>query len=85
VAFVIKGARDLTYKSSGGFFVEFLKSEYHPIRRALEAYMMRDVIEGKDEATACGLMLGKVQHPWNIDVRVTSGGLRQIYRLDRWD
>lgn len=88
VVLILDGARDVRHTASGGFFVENLKSEFHSIRRTLEAYMMRASIAGKEEASACGYDLRK-GNPWNhfggVTVRVTSGGVRTMYKLDRWD
>jgi hypothetical protein len=85
---ILEGCRDTAHSVSGGFFVEQLKSEYHSIRRTLEAYMMNAAIAGKNEATACGYDLrksGKWGHFALPTVRVTTGGVRTTYRLDRWD
>jgi hypothetical protein len=83
--FVLEGARDLQYKSGAGFFPEFLRNEYHEIRATMEAYAKRAVIEGKDEAEACGISLQKGA-AWNHRFRVTSkDGVTLSYTLDRWD
>jgi hypothetical protein len=86
VFFILAGARDTQYISGSGFFPEFLKSEYHPIRATIEAYAKQAVVAGKDEAEACGLGLAKGV-AWNNQLfRVTAqGGVRLTYRLDRWD
>lgn len=81
---ILKDARDTEYLNGGGFFTESLKSEYHAVRRTLEAYTKSAVIVGKDEATACGYDLRKGV-PMYAAVRVTVGGLRQLYSIDRWD
>lgn len=84
VVLVIDGARDVNHEKSGGFFVESLKSEYHGIRRTLEAYMMQAPIEGKSEASACGLDL-RAGARWHAQVRVKKAGVVSTYLLDRWD
>lgn len=85
VFFLLAGAKDVPYKSSGGFFPEFLKSEYHPVRATLEAYAREAVVAGKDEAEACGLCLTKGAR-WDHRFRVTGrGGMVTTYTLDRWD
>lgn len=82
---ILEGARDLRYTSGAGFFPEFLKTEYHPIRATMEAYAKDAVIAGKDEASACGVGLQKGS-TWNFTFRVTAkGGVQATYRLDRWD
>lgn len=85
VVFILEGARDLKYTQGCGFFPEFLRSEYHPIRATMEAYAKSAVVDGKDEAEACGIGLQKGQS-WNHSFRVTSAaGARVSYKLDRWD
>lgn len=85
VIFVLAGAKDLEYTKGAGFFPEFLKSELHEIRSTLEAYAKNAVVEGKDEASACGICLSK-GGTWNLCFRVTArGGMRTTYKLDRWD
>lgn len=84
VCFVLESARDKSHTAGGGLFVENLKSDYHPVRRTLEAYFKSAVIEGKDEAEACGLCLSKGSK-WDAVFRVTSRGIRTDYMLDRWD
>ena len=85
VIFVLKGARDTTHKSGGGFFPSYLKSEYHEIRSTMEAYANSAVIADRDEAEACGIVLTKGA-TWNRSFRVTTNdGVRMTYNLDRWD
>lgn len=84
VFFLLENARDKSHTAGGGMFVENLKSDYHPVRRTLEAYFKSAVIEGKDEAEACGLFLSKGPK-WDAVFRVTSRGIRADYALDRWD
>ncbi|WP_327145531.1 hypothetical protein [Nocardia sp. NBC_01327] len=84
VLFALAGATDTSYKEGAGFFPEFLRSDLHEIRKTLEAYAKDAVVAGKDEAEVCGLLLskgGKVGHTF----RVTTGGVRVRYTLDRWD
>jgi hypothetical protein len=82
--FVLDGAKDLEYVTGAGFFPEFLKSEYHPIRATLEAYAKDAAVEGSLEAEACGICLQKGQG-WDHTFRVTAKGGRTTYKLDRWD
>ena len=85
VAFLLEGARDTEYSKGAGFFPSFLKSEFHEIRATMEAYAKDAVVEGKDEAEACGICLSK-SGAWNLTFQVTAkGGLRSLYELDRWD
>lgn len=85
VIFILKGAKDLEYTGGAGFFPSFLKSEYHEIRSTLEAYARSAVVAGKDDAEACGICLQKGT-TWDYTFRVAGkGGVRLVYKLDRWD
>lgn len=81
---ILKGARDLPHQRGGGMFVENLRSEFHGVRRTLEAYFLGAAIAGKEESSACGYDLRKGGQ-WNCTIRVTFNGIRTSYRLDRWD
>lgn len=82
----LDGARDTGHVASGGFFVENLRSEYHSVRRTLEAYALRAAIAGNNEATACGLMLQGGERWTGVMLRVTTTtGSVALYNLDRWD
>ena len=81
---ILDGARDLLYATGAGFFPEDLRSELHPVRSTMEAYVKAAVVAGKDAATACGLDLRKGGR-WNHLLRVTSRIGRASYLLDRWD
>lgn len=85
--FLIQGCRDLTadQKTGRGFFVESLRSEFHPIRATLEAYARGAAIAGAAEAEACGLGMSDQKQSWNIRVRVTTNDSVATYLLDRWD
>jgi hypothetical protein len=85
--FILKNAQDKKYSKGAGFFPESLKSEYHSIRRTMEAYAKTAVLAGKDEATGCGIGLQKDSSSWDaILLRVTSlDGMQVKYQLDRWD
>lgn len=84
VLFALAGATDTTYTTGAGFFPAFLSGELHEIRKTLEAYAKSAVVAGKDEAEVCGLLMskgGRLGHTF----RVTAGGIRVMYTLDRWD
>jgi hypothetical protein len=84
VVFVLDGARDLEHRVSGGMFPEQMKSEYHPVRRTLEAHFKSAPIAGRDEASACGIAITKGQDA-GLTFRVTARGVMMDYRIDRWD
>ena len=80
---VLDGARD-SRQFGLALFPETLKSEYHGVRAAMEAYSRSKEI-AKVDAPACGLALQKSAGSWDAVVRVTSRGARVVYKLDRWD
>lgn len=84
VFFLLEGCRDTRTGIGRGFFTETLKSELRPVRSVLEAYNASAVIAEAENATACGIGMSN-QSPWNLLVRVTSGGQQVHYNLDRWD
>lgn len=86
VLFVLDGARDVHHQVSGGFFPEDLRSEYHGVRKTMEAHAKSAAILGKEEASAAGILLQKGNGTWaHATFRVTSRGATVVYRLDRWD
>jgi hypothetical protein len=80
---VLDGARD-SKRSGLALFSETLKSEYHAIRAAIEAYSRSGQLVEVDHP-ACGIAFQKANSRWSCDLRVTSRGTRVIYSLDRWD
>lgn len=84
VFFLLDGARDLRGGGSLALFPECLRSELHGIRSTIEAFSRAGRLEGRDEASACGLKLEKGQ-AWNVTVRVTNKAGRAVFKLDRWD
>jgi hypothetical protein len=84
VLFALAGATDNAYAKGAGFFPEFLTSDLHEIRKTLEAYAKNAVVAGKEEAEVCGLLVSK-SNKIGHTFRVTAGGVRVRYTLDRWD
>jgi len=83
---VIEGCRDTEYTSGGALFPESMRSELHEVRATIESYSRTAVIDGRDEASACGLVLAKsVKSSWDVVLRVTTKRGRASYKLDRWD
>jgi len=81
---LLRGCRD-TREAGIALFPEVLKSEYHAIRATIEAYSKDAKLEGRREATACGLDL-RAGQTWDQQLRVTDRrGTQTIYALDRWD
>lgn len=84
VTFVLEGARDTAHRQGGGFFPEQLRAEFHGVRRTIETHVTGATIEGRDEATACGLTIQKGSAA-NVTVHVVAKGTALAYRIDRWD
>jgi hypothetical protein len=83
---VLNDARDTDHRHGGGFFPENLRSEYHGVRKTLEAYAQAATIEGREQASACGIMLQGGVNWVGMMFRVTSTtGTVATYNLDRWD
>lgn len=82
---VLKGARDRRHQTVGvALFPENLKSEFHPIRKTIEAFSKNSRLQGFDESSACGLFIsssGELNH----QLRVTTALGVQDYCIDRWD
>lgn len=82
--FLLKDVKDESEGKGRGFFNEHLKSEFREIRRVLEAFATSAVIDGADEASACGLGFSK-DAEWNVTLKVTTGNTTQLVKIDRWD
>lgn len=78
--FLLAGCMD-TLDSSAGLFPEILRSEYHGIRSAIEAYSRAATTTGREAGNACGVDL----RVWGQAFRVTTATGRLSYRIDRWD
>ncbi len=86
VFFILKDCKDHRYRSSGAaLFPEVLKSELHEVRSTIEAYSRTAVIEGYDEASACGIRCQASSKWWDYTFRVTTDLGVTTYTLDRWD
>lgn len=81
-AFVIKGAYN-TIPGTPALFPEILKSDLHPVRSTLEAHSKKTSVQ-VDRNGAIGLSVvdGKMDP---LTVRVTAGGVTQVYEIDRWE
>lgn len=85
VIFVLHGARDVDGVPGAAIFPETLRSEFHGIRKTIEAYSKRGMVAGGDEASACGLLFtaGKESNT-TTRIRVTGTTIAE-YVIDRWD
>ena len=83
IFFVLRGAKD-TRNESLALFPEHLRSEYHGMRSAIEAFSASKSFP-PCENPAAGICLQKGPHRWGYTLRVTSKGGRASYVVDRWD
>jgi hypothetical protein len=81
--FIIDGAKD-SRNGGAGLFPELLKSDYHAVSKVIEAYSNRAALEGREEASACGLDFRKGGNA-SVTVRVTTPAAVTDYTIDRWD
>ena len=80
---VLRDAKDARNESLA-LFPETLRSEYHGIRAAIEAYSKsRRLLD--HPYPAAGLCIQKSMGRWGHTLRVTSGGGRATFMIDRWD
>lgn len=81
---VLDGCRD-TRNGSLGLFPECLIGELHAVRSVIEAHSRRSALTGQADASACGLDVRAGSKALGYRLRVTTGGLKSEYVLDRWD
>lgn len=85
VFFILKGAKDHRYQTSGiALFPEVLRSELREVRATIEAFSKREVLGGYEESSACGIRL-EGHANWSARFRVLTDVGATIYELDRWD
>jgi membrane protein YqaA with SNARE-associated domain len=88
VILVLRGARDLQHSRGCGLgiFPETLRADLHAVRSTIEAFSSAGVLEGGEEATACGYRLqkGVVWNDCLLTVTSKTGSVLR-YKLDRWD
>jgi hypothetical protein len=79
--FILEGARNVEHTTGGLFFPETIRNEYREIRSVLEAHSNKSMLAGRDEATACGLVIQKGSYQ-PITLKVNG---KDFYRIDRWE
>lgn len=82
--FVLEGAVD-SRDDGNALFPEMLIPELHEISPTIEAYAKTAKIHGRAQGSAGGLMVTASGCPRPVIVRVTSEGVTQSYKIDRWD
>jgi len=80
---ILDGARD-TEQSGLALFPETLQASLHGIRATIEAYSRTQQLEGREEASACGVRIS-AESPANVALRVRTALGWSQYRIDRWD
>ena len=86
VFFILEGCKDKRYATGGlGLFPEILRGELREVRSTIEAYSRQGVLEGAEEATACGIRLQDGADWQRACFRVTTETGVTEYTLDRWD
>ena len=78
---ILDGAQD-DAASGLCLFPEFLRSDLHGVRAVIEAYSKAHRIEGVEEGTANGLLVGQ---DGDHRIRVESAIGTATYRIDRWE
>ncbi len=86
VHFAVEGCKDQNGAGLGlALFPETLKNEMHAVRSVIEAFSKRGTLAGVEEGDANGLAYRASNTNWEAKVRVTTGDVKTIYILDRWD
>jgi hypothetical protein len=83
IFFLLEGCKDMSGNGLG-FLTEMLKSDYREIRKTLEGYIANTPIEGVEEASAAGVGYSK-DKPWDLTLKVKTGGSTRMIKIDRWD
>jgi hypothetical protein len=84
VLLVLRGCVDSQENQGNALFPETLRSELHGARPVIEAYSRAAKIHGRDQASACGLMVSSETR--NVSVRVHgNAGVVSSYTIDRWE
>jgi len=80
--FAIDGCRHMS--NGTGLFPELMRGEYHSIRAVIEQYARQAGVAGREEASACGLVVRKGA-PRGVRVRVLVDNVSREYHIDRWE
>jgi hypothetical protein len=79
---LLAGARDTDCRELA-LFPETLRAELHAVRKTIEQFSKSRRIEGEEDASACGLILGTENPRHRLRVRSATGVA--TYHIDRWD
>lgn len=84
IVLLIDGARE-TRTPSAALFPSLLRAELREVRSVIESYSNSAKMGGLMDGSAIGIDV-RQGNPFNpATVRVTSAGISQIYKIDRWD
>lgn len=78
--FYVKDARDLKYDGGIGLFPEILISELHEIRSTMEAYSNNEMLIGRENNTANGIIIGE-QNCTNYQFEVKYKNFTQTIKI----
>ena len=84
VLLLLDGCRDLQNPGLA-IFPETLKGELHSVRKTIEAFSNAGKLEGAEEATACGLRIGKSSQNSGTVLRVTTRTGVARFSIDLWE
>lgn len=84
VMLILDGAKESVFSAGIALFPEILKHELREIRSVIEEYSKNEQLEGKEDCSACGLLLSSGSDI-NQVVRVKTAIGTATYNLDRWD
>jgi len=85
VVAILEGAKDTRTGQGNALFPETLKSELREVRSTIEAYSRSAVIGGVEEASACGMSIGRGGGA-NVRLRVTDQhGVKSEFHIDRFE
>jgi hypothetical protein len=80
---LLDGCRDTQTGQGNALFPENLRSDIHGARSTVEAYSKSAALGGREEASACGYIIGG--GVIGATLRAKIGGAWSSYRIDRWD
>jgi hypothetical protein len=84
VILLLDGAIE-TREAGAALFPNLLRSELHGVRATIEAHSRSAKMGGLSEGTAVGYDMRESGAGYPVILRVTAGGQRQAYKIDRWD
>lgn len=80
---VIEGCADTRTGQGNALFPEILRGDLHAARSTIEAYSKSAELGGREEASACGITIGKGSNP--LHLRALVKGAWNRYMIDRLD